>query len=53
MSESTEPCGTPFLKCSVGDGLPLYFVYASLPDNHVAHDVGDIALGCFWVSSVS
>ena len=25
VGESTEPCGPPFVKCFVGDGLPLYF----------------------------
>ena len=28
VGESTEPCGTPFVKCLVGDGLPLYSVDA-------------------------
>ena len=35
MGESTEPCGTPFVKCLVGDSLPLYSVYASLPERQI------------------
>ena len=26
VGERTEPCGTPFLKCCVRDGLPRYKV---------------------------
>ena len=30
MCESTEPCGTQFMKCLVVEVLPLYFVCACL-----------------------
>jgi len=33
VGESTEPCGTPFVKCLAEEGLPLYSVQAELPDN--------------------
>ena len=36
VGERTEPWGTPFLKCRVVDGLPLYVVYACLPVRKLA-----------------
>ena len=36
VGERTEPWGTPFLKCRVVDGLPLYVVYACLPERKLA-----------------
>ena len=36
VGERTEPWGTPFLKCRVVDGLPLYVVNAFLPERKLA-----------------
>lgn len=47
VGESTEPCGTPFVKRFVGDGLPLYSVYASLPERKLASHF--LKFGCMFV----
>ena len=54
VDESTEPYGSPFLKCVFVEGLPLCSVYACLPKRTLASHF--FKLGCmlalkiFWLS---
>ena len=50
VAESTKPCGTPFVKCLVGIGLPLFYVYASLPEMKLASHF--LKLGCMLVLTI-
>ena len=53
VGESTEPCGTPFVKCLVVEGFPLNSVNACLPERKFASHF--LKLGCmlvlriFWI----